>query len=590
MRPPRIQIGLCSLLVLALALRFAGIGWMLPHLPEQDDFVATHLHLSRTGEQYKDGRLAFSQCPLLLAGSVHALPGPESDPERLARMDLAAHRANASWDWVLVRGAVGLWSILGVIACFAIARRFLAPGWALYAAAFVPASLLLVNFGQQGRPHGALAGLVPLAVAAAMRLRREPSARNHLLAAGAVALAAGCLHSGWLTGLSLAAVYVFSRGAGRPWLDRRALLSLAVLVASVPVFYHLILVSPLSPHEAASIAPGQHATDPQWLAREVSSHLDLVGARRMRLILLSWEPALVLGSVLAAVMAVWKRVVEGNLPRGVDRRADLLVVLAFVAPYVGLFSIFAKTNERYMIPLLPFMAVATAWGMSELAARAGRGRALVHAGALLLLCFSSAAGLKLVWLRTRPDTLSEAARFLSERAEPEGADSIYITPPIDLPLARTRRTLLVDGARQPSLHGPWARYQAGLPDKAMPAPRFDVEWLDYRPGIGDLGRDEDLSDFLDFYGPGWFVVEPERARKHAWFARVRGGLAERGTLVARISPDGYPAAHESGWIGQDRAYAYGGDWPNNTLRVLRLRAIGPLLEIYRIEPRAGHPR
>jgi hypothetical protein len=222
--------------------------------------------------------------------------------------------------------------------------------------------------------------------------------------------------------------------------------------------------------------------------------------------------------------------------------------------------------------------------MSQLAERAGRARPLALGAAGLLLCASSAAGLKLVWLRGRPDTLTEAAALLAQEVEPEGGEHIYLTPPLDLPLARTARTLAIDPSRQPHVHGIWTRYQAGLPDAAHLEPRFDVEWLDQRSGIGDLGLDPELFAFVDFYGPGWFVLEPERARKHPWAERVRGRISELGTLAARISPDGDPTAHDSGWTGQDRAYAYSGDWPNNTWRVLHLRAIGPLLEIHRIGP------
>jgi hypothetical protein len=581
---PRILGGLALLVALTIGLRAWGIGWMLPHLPEQDDFVATHLDLERTGEQFADRRLSFSQYPLLLKHGAGLLPDPERDPAELARMDLKQHLANASRDWISVRAIVGALSLVGVLATFAIARRFLSPGWALFAAAFLPASLLLANFGQQGRPHGALAGLVPLAVLAALRLRERPDATNHLLAAGAVGLAAGCLHTAWLTVLPLLAAYALSRGPARPWLDARALLGLGVLALAVPLFYHLILATPLSREQIAAIAPGQTPTDLAWLVRELVDNLDPVGARRVARILSSWEPALGVGLVLAAFLALGRLGRSDGRPRERERRADLSVVLAFVVPYLCLLAMFAKSNERYVIPLLPFAAVATAWGLAQLAERAGRARPLALAGAALLLCASSAAGLKLVWLRGQPDTLSEAATFLAQRVPPDGAGQIYMTPPLELPLARTARTLETDPARQPHLHGMWTRYLADLPADARLAPRFDIEWLDQRAGIGDLGRDPELFAFVDFYGPGWFVLEPERARKHPWAERVRGRIAELGTLAARISPDGDPQAHDSGWTGQDRAYAYGGDWPNNTWRVLGLRAIGPLLEIHRISP------
>ena len=582
MRSNRVLAGLLLLLGLTTVLRFVGIGWMLPQLPEQDDFVATHVHLGRTGEQYADRRLSFSQYPYLLAHSVHLLPGPQTDPAELARMDSAQHRANASWDWLLVRGAVALWSLAAVLACFAIARRFLTPGWALFAAAFMPASLLLANFGQQGRPHGALAGLMALAVAAALRLRRDPSSLNFLLAGGAVFLATGCLHTAWLTLLPLAAAFALSRGEGRPWLDARALIGLAIVALSLPVFY-LELMDPTPPPEALG-----HGGTPQnvitfgWVLRELGNNIDLDGTRRLVHILGSWEPALGVGVALALVVALQRVFARSRERADPARRADLLVVAAFVLPYLVVLMIFRKTTERYVIPMLPYAAVATAWALSELCARAGRRRALVQVAGGLLLCVSSAAALKLVWLRARPDTLSEAALLLAREVQPEGAEQIYLTPPMDLPLVRTPATLRLDPAHQPTHYGIWARYLAGLPPEALPAPRFDVEWLDAHAGMGDLDRVEDLAAFIDFYAPGWFVIEPERSQKHPWFARIRERVASQGTLVARLSPDGDALAHESGWTGQDRAYAYD-DWPNNTLRILRLRAIGPLLEIYRID-------
>ena len=99
MRSNRVLAGLLLLLGLTTVLRFVGIGWMLPQLPEQDDFVATHVHLGRTGEQYADRRLSFSQYPYLLAHSVHLLPGPQTDPAELARRNLAPGQLRASLDW-----------------------------------------------------------------------------------------------------------------------------------------------------------------------------------------------------------------------------------------------------------------------------------------------------------------------------------------------------------------------------------------------------------------------------------------------------------------------------------------------------------
>jgi hypothetical protein len=130
--------------------------------------------------------------------------------------------------------------------------------------------------------------------------------------------------------------------------------------------------------------------------------------------------------------------------------------------------LYERTYERFLIPLLPYFALAAAYALRELA-RAGSnvlpslkrpsgGAALTSAFLALPLlgtwCLSSS--------RAAPHTTTQAARWLERNASP--STDVALTSTLDLPLCRAPRGFATWlGPVERALVWPWSAYQARLP-------------------------------------------------------------------------------------------------------------------------------
>lgn len=566
------RILLALLVVLAAALRAHGIRFGVPLWTEPDVFIVDHVNHVRSGTAELDPTLSGSQYPSLLADIALRLPGPEDDPARLAEMGLDEHLRNAALPFLQVRLLVAAISILVVPATYLVARAFLAPGWSVLAAAFAAGSLLLVNLGHVARPHGALTALITLSLAAALRLRHRPTPANHLLAGLAAALAMGCLHTGTLTLCAIASALLLPAASAARWRGATTLLPLLLPPLAALWFYRGIY----DPAASVRLEDHEPITFAWWL-NELWYHFNGKGLWRVGKILYAWEP--VLGALtLLALGLTLTELLRGRRPDRA-RLADLLVVAAFALPYGFLLAAFGKTYERFLTPLIPLLACAAAWLWSRAWAHAGAARALVLALSLGTLLASSLPGAKLALLHGRLDTLQEATRLVAELARP--GDAIVLSPPIDLRMARTPAALDTAGEKRLPLFSPWTSYQAALPPGGVRGEQYDLSWFGVREDMGDLDQDDALAAYVDYYGPGLFVFDLERLRKHHWYVRIRDRVAQLGTLEARLSPDPDPNFTDLGLGVQDRDFP---DQPHAVWRILRARAWGPVLEIYRVEP------
>ena len=572
------RLALLCVVAYAAWLRLLPISWGLPIEAEPDTFVAEHVMSVREGRQGFDDNLAIAQYPHLLAKFTLMLPDQERDPARLAAMSQAEHKRNASLPYLEVRIVVALLSLLAVPAAYWISRYFVPSGWAMFAAALTAGSLLLVNLGQQGRPHAAFTGLLSLTIAAALRLGRNPTTSNFFLAGAGAMASVGCLPSGIFALLPVAVAFVVSRNSGRRWLDPRAVIPLLLAASAYPLFYKGMHDPKVAQARAAGlIEPLKVEQNLEYWVREVLSQLDPRGFVRVGSLLFSWEPVLLAMLVLSFLAGI-VYLVRGGIRIWSDRHASFLVAGAFGIPYLSLMLAFSKTYERFLTPLVPLLACTAAGFLFACHQKLKSGQKLFRVLCAIILVMSSAAGVKLAWLRTRPGTLGLATEFLAHNMQP--TDRVFLSPPLDIDVARTKESMVVDEYRQTGMFSPWGTYQSSLPDGQVPhGPRYYVEWMTARAGDFNLDDDRQLADYIDSFGPGWYVTDLERERKRHWYGRIRKRLDQVGLRKARISPDPDPMATDIGLNAQDRPYH---DNPNATWRIIRARAYGPVLEIYRV--------
>jgi hypothetical protein len=297
----------------------------------------------------------------------------------------------------------------------------------------------------------------------------------------------------------------------------------------------------------------------------------------------SYEPVLCLLLAAAAVIYLWTRWrprAARNPELARRRRQEAWIVLAFVLPYAFVISLWEENYERFVIPLLPFLATFAAWSARELGLRLG-GRARAIAAALLLgaLALPGYASARLAWLRHVPDTAERAAAWIEANLDP-ARDTIFGMPWWDLPLARTEESLQDRRGGKPfHVISTWKTYQASLAAGALPPPHWSIISMVIVEGFDGATR-EGLRQYLDSFGPGYYVIDAKK-RGAPWMRWMSDELGARGTLLERISPDQDEWAWNYPLFDQDGVEA---DWPDMTPRLLRARSVGPVIEIYRVDP------
>ncbi|MBM3990282.1 MAG: hypothetical protein FJ298_04660 [Planctomycetes bacterium] len=554
MKPTRVMWALVALTLWTLAVRLYGVGFGVPCLKEADTFIADHARMLREGEVKLDRALSACQYPSLLAHAAAPLSDATLEPPEGPRT-LDEHLEAAARVWLDLRTLVAVLSVLIVPATFFIARRFVEPPWALFAAALVSTSLLHVFFSQEARAHGAVIAFSTCAVASALWLRSAPGWAPYLATAAWTALAVGTLHNG-LAVLAPILVAQLAR-RDRRWMDWRILLVGVAALASFRVFYWYYFDA-----AAQQAMAGDDAT--QSVLRDLP--FDGTGFLRLARTLWYYEPVLTLLTVLA--LGAWAR------RRGAraSERGDVLVVLSYVAPYVLLAGLFNQTYERFLLPLLPYLATFAAWGVASLVGRARAAAAV----ALAALAVPLAASTKLSWMRAQGSTIDDAASWIRTHVTDAATQPVFVLPPLDVPLMRTLESLRYPEGRA-ALFSPWSRYQNRLSDERRVGPLYRLYWITGKPEFGALETDSELDLFVRSHGPGYYMVYTVDPHQSPERARIVESLRRIATPLARLSPDADPGFSEHQLWDQD---VEARDWPHVTARVLRARTVGPVIEIF----------
>ncbi len=552
-----------GLLLLTVALRFTGIGFLLPHQPEPDAVVVWQAAwLDRPeGAPPSDTVYLAPFYPYLLAYLLAALPG-HSYRELLAPdAPLDAHLAAVAEPYLRGRILIAALSLLAVLATYRMARSFLPRAPACLATAFAATSLMAASYAQQARPHAASAALSAVAVVLALRHLRRGGWESLASASLGASAALACLHNGVFVLPGLLLAWWFA--PGRRWVQ--LVVPGAAIAATLLVFYPFLF-------ERGVVSQTQSDTldiGGQTLTWE---QISLQGLPQIVRGLWSFDPVLV-GCAGAGIAALLVALARG---RGAPPRRPLLVAALFPIGFIAFWSVMQVVWPRFTNPLVPPAAVLAAGGVHAAVAwlapahRRARAFALASLAVLSVPAFASAW---LVALRARADTQELAARWL-EAAGDRARDVVALNFLLPLPVVQTHASVeaLPTWAR-----GPWEQYQLDLPESGGPA-RWRIVPVYSHGALADkrIDRDEVL-EVVRAGGCTLGVATIQTARGRGR-DETRDALNEiAGPPAASFLPfdpaleDLHGSGYELGWHAFER--------------VVRSRLWGPPVECFRIDPR-----
>jgi hypothetical protein len=559
----------------ALAPRLHGLDYLLPCVPEPDNAYAVQPRLISGELPEGKSHPYYRKYPHLISHVVLAIPWREDSAARAPGASgdrLEDHLIRASSPTLRARRVVAVLGALCAPATFVLARAFLPLGWSLMAGALVASSLLHLQYSQEARPHAVVATTSLFAVLAALAVVRRPAFASYVLAGVAAAVAIGTLYNGVAVLMPLAAAHLLRAEPRRKIEHLYLAVAILLAAAAFPVWYPFLELRGM-------VAPGR--AEGRWIdigGHEIELNLDGSGVRTVLATLASYDPILLL---LTAAGLLWAFVSVVRGYRSIGTRAmgpqarDLAVVSSYALPCAILLGLYAGTHSRYVVPVLPYFAVLSAAALHRLSRATGARPWPSIALALAALALPVAVVAKLSWLRGEPDTLEQAARFLEEHARKD--DSILVSPGVELPLLQDRRALEWNAreVRSPHIYL-WTNHL--LRAEPIPAGADTYRTLLMPVFGGSFWQDLDsdprgaVSRLEADYVVCAALIGHDPPPK---LTAVRNVMAETGELVARFSA----------WRAQERSYSlvYYVE-PPAICSVLRAKALGPVVEVYRTNP------
>jgi hypothetical protein len=563
-------LGLALASLLGLALRARGLDFALPHYTPSDELVMVDQVDNLRGGRPQTALDGTVMPSYPLAGAYLAEPVRLFEDEGGAA-GLAEHVRRASALRLDLRAVTAAVSLLMVPGTWFLARRFLGPGAAALAALLVAVNALSISNSQMGRPHGPLSALSLLGVLAAMRLARYGRGRDYLLAGAMLGLALGTLHSGAALLVPVLAAHLLARphaGRGRHVWFFAALAIGALAVRLAYPFHFEQWTTAEAPKDENEINVSGHRLWP--------SDFDGTGFLGLAGTFYSYDPVLLvlLAAGLAALVAA-RRSFRGLDP---SARSDLLVALAYAVPYAALLGLYARTAERFVLPLVPYAACAAAYGVERAARRLRLSRRARAAGAALLLAGPLAGAWALTSVRAHPDTATEAARWIEEHLDPRTA-RVFLIPYHTLPLLYGQESLRAnwEGSRKSE----WLEYLAEQDPADLIGPRFEVFHPPKR-GAEELIGPDPLA-WLAAQRITHVLVQHVRASyDERLLVEMREQAARAGELVARFHPmrrdDGEPARVDYNYSRNVLARPF-------VWHLFQAERMGPTFELYRLPGR-----
>ena len=566
-RGPRPSLALLAAVLLCAAFfRFAGLARELPHRMEPDAFLVYELQ-SREGDPAFGALGKFSdRYPSLVPRTLALLPTPPIPARAEGPGDERAHLAAAARPFVLVRALVALASLASVAGTWLLARRFLPPPAALAATFFAATSVLALLFSGQARPHAIQAAFALATVLAALRVRARPSIARIAIAAACVAAAAATLQNGLFAALPLAAGIALADGGGgrRRWF-LAAGAPLAAIAVALFLFYPALPSIDAQGIHLGSTEAGAHSIHPTLLG----------GLPVLARLLWEHDPPLAILALAGGALGLLRL---RSISR--ERALDLTVVLAYAAPYAGALALDPNVLDRFLLPLIPFLAClaasAVAWILGRIAGETDR-----SLRAALAVVVGSACFLPPLWVATRfarlaagEDTLEQAADWIRDHVDP--AARILTTPLTVLPMLVDAEDLRAD-LDDPTEHAiPWMAYQRLLPARLDGDVRWKIRLIPVAKRFDPHGMTSERANlWIDETGAAYVLLADLRAlRTQFGLEAFEGAARDRGDLAFEVAGD-LPSPADVGPVEYQGARRL---WT----RLLGARALGPGVRIYRV--------
>ncbi len=570
--PRAAGLGLAVLTLLALALRLAGLGFMLPHFAHIDERVyACQVDLFRGLERFPGETENYAFYPELVPWITS-----NTTPVEVARAparNLEEQREVGSAKIVSLRFTVAWLAVLLVPGTYFLARRFTTRRVALTAAIFVALSVLHDWHSQQARPHAVLATTTLGAVLGSLLVLRRGDLRAYMIAGLACGLAIATLQSGSAVLAALCAAHVLRRH-DRSWRAQvHFLIALAICLVSARVFYPFVFDPGTGRIALGFWNSGGHV--------ELSGHgMNLSdfnggGFAPLAEALVDFDPLITVFACVGLIVC-FASLVRSRMR--LENGRAILVVSAHALPYLLVIGMWQRSYQRFLLPLLPYLAILAAfglWWMVERVTRRGAIRAAIVATVVTAQAFTV---LKLVQLRRADDTATEAADWIATHLQ--RTDRIALVPTLDLPLLRQDRGLIDPALGVGREYRPWPRYQLTIPAEERALTAFDVFNMPVSdPRLVNLLL-ADPAAYVREIGADYVVVQefgPEIRRN---LGRLRDAVRKSGTLVARFTPwredrsDDTPLLYY--WDSEFAAEKW------LAWRMLAMRSFGAPVEIYRM--------
>lgn len=552
--PRRVAWWLLGVTLLALALRLAALDRLLPVHPEPDASLVWVLR-AMAGQTVENLALHEDIYPKFVAQlaslSLWWSPLAPAAPDA----PLVEHLAAASAPYLKLRAVAAALGVLAVPLTYLLARSWLSKRGALFAATLLATSLLHVTQSTVSKPHVPAATFIALSLICVLRQTLTPSLFWTLCSTLAALLATSTLQSG---------LFVLGPLVISAWLLRRAPLAPRLAAWVAPLVVALVgpgaLLSKLSLDPSGVTMGSGHVIE--------YGALNGGGLRAWTRQFFECDPGLAL--LCAAGLLVGLAALPAAL-RTPARRASLLLVLAFAAPYAALISLDSRVNERYLLPLYPLAAVLAAGSLAALSERPNAAR-VWRAAPIALLALASAAALRFAWIATRPDTFEQLSAWLEQQPQ-EVERRLNMTPSIAPRLAPTAESVQRQLTTPHGSSQPWFVYLGQLSEPPTGAPAWEMRALP----LSLMGRDTTPEDIVDHFTrrpPGLIVFEHSaRALAVPGGARFLQCVRDNSDLLARFSGE------DGRWAGGVQIdYQSAPKWAS---RALRASALGPDLEVYR---------